>query len=302
VEAKTLFALKSEFYNMKREKKFEFLKKARKEGWAIGQFNASTLEALKAIFFAAKNLKSPIIIGTSEKESGYLGLRQAAALVRIFEEENGVPALLNLDHGKSFDYIKEAIAAGYDAVHFDGSQLPLDENVRILKEIVKYAHKKNVLVEGEVGFIKGASEILDAAPDIYLDDLASPSDAEKLVKETKVDSLAVNVGTFHGLGGIKTINLARLGEIKEKISEKSFLVLHGGSGILQEEIKAAISTGIVKININTELRAAFTQTLQEIFCAGQKEIAPYRYLPRVIESMQKIVEDKIKIFNSVNKI
>ncbi len=131
----------------------EYLKKAQKNHWAIGQFNISNLETLRAIVQAAQNFKSPVIIGTSENESKFIGLKQTIALVRSFREETGLSIVLNLDHGKSFEYIKEAANSGYDAVHFDGSRLPIEENIKIAREITDYAHNKGILVEGEVGVI-----------------------------------------------------------------------------------------------------------------------------------------------------
>lgn len=281
-----------------------YLKRAQKEKWAMGQFNISNLETLRAIVWAAQGLNSPIIIGTSEGESKFIGLKQVVALVESFREETRLPVFLNLDHGKSFNYIKEAIRAGYDAVHFDGSRLSLKENIEITKTIVGLAHKKGILVEGEVGVIVGASEVLETSPEIKEEDLTNPKDALKFIKETKVDSLAVNIGTFHGIeasGRNPHINLQRLREIKEKIGEKSFLVLHGGSGTPKEDIKAAIKLGIVKININTELRLAFTDTLKKVLEETPKETTPYKYLPGAILAVQKVVEEKIKLFYSNNK-
>jgi len=130
-----------------------YLEKARKERWAIGQFNFSDFTQMKAILAAAERMKSPVILGTSEGESKFFGLQEAVALRDVLRGKTGVPVFLNLDHGKSFEYLKEAIDAGYDAVHFDGSKLPLEENIKITKEVIKYAKKKGVLVEGEVGRI-----------------------------------------------------------------------------------------------------------------------------------------------------
>jgi fructose-bisphosphate aldolase class II len=285
--------------------KIEILKKARKEKWAVGQFNVSNLEILKGVFEAAGKLKSPVIIGTSEKESQYMGLRQTAALVRIFEKEYGIPAALNLDHAKTFDYIKEAIAAGYDMVHFDGSSLEFDENVRITKEITKYARSRNVLVEGEVGYIGGSSEIWKESPETKEEDLTLPKEAGRFIKETGVESLAVSIGALHGMEIGKNspaINLERLAEIKKIVGDKVFLVLHGGSGVSREDIGKAIKEGIVKININTELRLAFASSLSKIFERMPEEIAPYKFLPKTISAVQEIVEEKIKLFNSINKI
>lgn len=282
-----------------------YLKKAQKEKWAIGQFNVSNLEGIKAVFQAAKNLQSPVIIGTSEGESKYLGLRQAVVLVEAFRKETGVPAGLNLDHSKSFEYIKEAIAAGYDMVHFDGSRLPLAENIEIAKKVVEYAHKKNILVEGEVGNIKGASELLQSNPEITDEDLTKPQDAERFLLATKVDSLAISVGTFHGVSPSREnphINLSRLQEIKKISQDKAFLVLHGGSGTPENDIREAIKEGIVKINNNTELRIAFREALVNVLKEKPQEFSPYKYLPDAVSAVQKIVEKKILLFNSANKI
>jgi fructose-bisphosphate aldolase class II len=171
--------------------------------------------------------------------------------------------------------------------------------------VVAYAHKKKNLVEGELGLIKGSSEILKKSPRIKKEELTNPDEAEKFIKETKVDSLAVSVGTMHGMEVFKDsphINLERIKEIREKTGDKAFLVLHGGSGTPNSDLKKAIKLGIVKININTEIRFAFATALEKIFKGDFKEIAPYKYMPEAIGAIQKVVEDKIKLFNSVNKI
>jgi len=282
-----------------------YFEKSRKEKFAIGQFNISNFECFKAITQGALNLKSPVIIGTSEGESKFLGLRQIAAIVRSFREETGLPVFLNLDHGKTFEYIKEAADSGYDAVHFDGSRLPLSENIEITKKVAEYCHKKGIFVEGEVGIISGASEIHKEKIEISEADLTGPEDALKFVKETKVESLAVNIGNFHGMevSGFKPhLNLQRLKEIKEKIGNNAFLVLHGGSGIPEEDIKEAIIEGIRKININTELRISFTNALKEALQKNPEENTPYKYLPETINAVRKIVEEKIRTFGSANKI
>lgn len=271
----------------------------------MGHFNISNLETLRAIVQAAQKMQSPVLIGTSEGESKFIGLRQAAALIKSVREETELPIFLNLDHGKSFEYIKEAVDSGYDAVHFDGSKLSLEENIEITKKVVALAKERNILVEGEVGFIQGSSEIHKIAPEIREEDLTDPEDALKFIKETGVDVLAINVGTMHGVRvtGINPhISLQRLKEIKNKVGDKVFLVLHGGSGTPKEDIKEAIKLGIVKININTELRVAYTNTLKEAFKTSPEETTPYKYMPLVIGAVQKIVEEKIKLFYSNDKI
>jgi fructose-bisphosphate aldolase, class II len=288
-----------------RKEKREILERAQKEKWAIGQFNVSNLEIMRAVFQAAQKMESPVIIGTSEGESSHMGLRQAAALVRVFEEETGVLAILNLDHGKTFDYIKEAVAAGYDYVHFDGSAMPLEDNIKIAKDIAEFCRKKGVIFEGEVGFIGGKSEILQEDVKTQEKDLTAPDDAERFIEETKVDGLAVSIGNNHGMsvsGKSPGLDLERLELIKEKIGEKAFLVLHGGSGIPETDVKEAVRLGISKVNINTELRLAFTDNLKKKILQNEGEVAPHKYMQDSLDAVQEIVEEKIRIFGSAGKI
>lgn len=282
----------------------KILKKAQKEHYAIGQFNASNLEQIKAIVGAAYKLKSPVIIGTSEGESSFIGLKQIRALVSSYQKQTNLPIFLNFDHGHSLDKIKKAIEAGYDAVHFDGSGLTFKENVRQTKEVVEYI-KFQVLVEGELGYLRGSSALHREKAEIKEEDLTKANEALRFIEETGVDSLAVVIGNIHGIyTQMPKLNLKRLKEIKEKIGVRPpgvFLVLHGGSGIPDEEIKKAIALGIVKININTELRAAWTETIKKSLEDNPREIVPYKLMPPVIEAVQKKVEEKIKLFGSENK-
>lgn len=296
----------------------DYLEKAQKEKWAIGQFNFSTFEQLRGILAAAQKMKSPVILGTSEGESRYLGLKEIVALVEISkinpvrdsenEEKaisggisNGVkykvPAFLNLDHGKDLNWIKKAIDFGYPAVHFDGSELPFKKNIKCAKKIVEYAHKKGVLVEGELGYLRGDSKFHKKTARIEKEDLTLSEKAYRFVKETKVDSLAIAIGNIHGIyTGMPKLDFERLKEINKKT--KAYLVLHGGSGIPKTEIKKAIKFGIVKVNINTELRLTWKKTLEKSF--KTQEIRPYKILPKVQKAIQKKVEEKINLFGSKN--
>jgi len=281
----------------------DYFQKAKKENWAIGQFNFSTLEQLKAIISAAEKLNSPVILGTSERESRFIGLKQAVALVDSYRQDKKLVLFLNLDHGKSFDYIKEAVDADYDMVHFDGSGLNLKENIEVSKKIVEYAHKKGVLVEGEINTIAGTSKVLEKIPETIEENLTDPDQASEFIKETEVDSLAVSIGSFHGIevsGKNPVIDFNRLKEINEKTPEK-FFVLHGGSGIAVQDIKKIIKQGIVKINVNTELRLAYANALKQVLKEKPQEATPYKLMPEVVESVQKIVEQKIKLFGSDDK-
>lgn len=315
-----------------------YIIKAQKEHWAIGQFNFSTFEQAKGIVAAAEKLKAPVILGTSEGESKFVGLREAVAMrdvlrkkaLRLGSGQAGLPIFLNLDHGKSFEYLKKAIVAGYDMVHFDGSKLPLEDNIKISKQVAKYAKwirlrqparawragggfggQGGVVVEGEVGrFGTDASRIYEEKFEIKEEDLTNPSDAEKYVKMTGVDILAVSIGTFHGInitGVSPNLRLERLEEINVALrlaqgkTKPIGLVLHGGSGTPENDIREAIKLGIVKININTEIRAAFSAALRKFLENNKEEITPYKYLPDAVDAARKIAEEKIHLFGSQNK-
>ena len=278
-----------------------YFQKAYKEHWAIGQFNFSDWSQVKGIVEAAKNLKSPIILGTSEGESKFVGLAEAVAMRNILRKKTGLPIFLNLDHGKSVDYLKEAIAAGYDMVHFDGSKLALDENIKQSKKVIVAAHRKGVIVEGEVGrFGTDASKVYTGKFEIKEEDLTKPADAAHYLAKTKADVLAVSIGTFHGLdasGVSPRLRFDRLKDIKHEVDIP--MVLHGGSGTPTEDIKAAIVMGISKVNINTETRVAFKESLKTQLAT--EEITPYKFMQEPIKAVQMVIEEKIKLFGSENK-
>jgi len=279
----------------------DYFRKAQKEHWAIGQFNFSTIEQLRAILAAAEKLKSPVILGTSEGESKFLGLRESIALVEISKTKWQVPAFLNLDHGKDLNQLKKAIDFGYPAVHFDGSKLPLEKNIKYTKKIVDYAHKRGVLVEGELGYIAGESILHKETAKIKKEDLTSLEQVSQFVKKTKVDSLAIAIGNIHGIYvKMPKLDFERLKEISKKTN--AYLVLHGASGVAKGEIKEAIKCGIVKININTELRQAWRKFLEKTLKTKSKQVKPYKILPQVEGAVQKVVEEKVKLFGSGNKI
>ncbi len=271
--------------------KYHF-KKARKEKWAVGQFNFSTLEQLKGIIEAAQETKSPIILGTSQGEIGFFGMEQAI-LLRNHERKSFPQVYLNLDHGKNIKLIKKAIDLGYDCVHHDGSELSFQENIKITKEIVKYAHKKGTLVEGEIKSIKGGSETHKKILKLEKKRFEDVSQAIKFVKETGIDSLAINIGNVHGTYSRPIeLNIDLLKEINKNVPV--FLVLHGGSGTKETDIKKAIKNGIVKININTELRQAWKRAL--IKSLKKETVKPYKILLPVIEAVKQKTKEKIKLF------
>lgn len=282
-----------------------YLKKAQKEFFAIPQFNISTPEQIKGIVLAAKNLKSPLILGTSEGESKFLGLKQAVAFRDILKKETDLPIFLNLDHGKNIDYIEQAIDVGYDMVHFDGSKLPFQENIKITKQIKKYAKWRGVLLEGEIGIIgTESSKIYSESPEIKQENLTNPLQAKEYILKAKPDLLAIAIGNIHGIVENQTNPRIKLDVLKEikNLCKNSFLVLHGGSGCNKNDIKESIKLGIVKININTELRMAYTNTIKSFFNKNPQEIVPYKYLEPTIYAIKDVCQEKIKLFNSRNKI
>ncbi|MDD5356599.1 MAG: class II fructose-bisphosphate aldolase [Candidatus Pacebacteria bacterium] len=274
---------------------------------AIGHFNISNLEGFWAVFRAAQKLNVPVIIGASEGERDFIGVRQVAALVKSVREEFNYPIYLNADHTYSFEKVKEAIDAGFDAVIYDGAKLSLEENTATTKKCVEYARQcgRDVLLEGELGFIGQSSKILDAVPvgvGLSGDALTKPEVAAQFVKETGIDLFAPSVGNFHGMvkdsGAVKKIDDARVSEIFKATGVP--LVLHGGSGTSDEEFLAAIKSGIAIVHINTELRLAYRKGLALALQENPDEIAPYKYLKGALLAMEKVVEEKLALFNNLN--
>jgi ketose-bisphosphate aldolase len=285
-------------------KSIDLLRKARKGKYAIGQFNVSTDEQIKAIVEVAQDLKSPVIIGTSESEREFIGTKQASALVDVWQKESGLPIILNADHCKSFESAKEAIDAGYNMVQFDGSALPFEKNIGITRQVVEYAKSKNpdIVVEGELGYLRGGSEIHKEKIEIKEEDLTKPEEARIFVEKTGVDTLAVVIGNMHGIEAeSKKLFLDKLKEIQKSIPN-TLLVLHGGSDTVEKDIKGAIKLGIVKININTELRVAYSEGLGKQIKEHPDEVKPYKILAPAVEEMKKIVAKKIDLFGSKGKI
>ncbi len=282
-----------------------FFQKAKNEKYAIGAFNVSNLEQLKGILAAAAKMKSPVLIATSEGESNFLGRKQIRALVDVYKQKTDLPIWLHLDHGKSFEIIEQAIEAGYDSVHFDGSGLDFKENVSISKKVVELAQKHRLKnVEGEIGFLRGESS-LGQEVETKEEDLTDPNQALEFVKKTGVNSLAIAIGNIHGVAKIgknPNLRIDRLIEIEKKLKGKAFLVLHGGSGTPEEDIIKAVNNGITKVNVNTELRLAYTQALKKSLENNPDQTTPYKIMPPVVDAVQKIVENKIILFGSDYKI
>ena len=281
------------------------LDEAVKKKVAIGHFNISNIEVLWAVFNSARALNLPVIVGTAEKERDFIGLKQCVALVRSIREEFDYPIFLNADHTYSFEKVKEAIDAGYDAVIYDGAEQPFEENVKITRQCVEYAKSKNtdILVEGELGYKGTASQVLDSIPkgvELGKEYLTSPEEAANFVRETGVDLLAPAIGNFHGMlasGHDPALNIEAARAVSE--AAKVPLVLHGASGNSAEDIKASIAAGVNIVHVSTELRVAFRKSLTETLAANPKEVATYKILGPSVEAVGKVVTEKLKIFNNI---
>ena len=273
----------------------KYVKKARKEKWAIGQFNFSTLDQLKAIVNASQKLKAPVILGTSKGEASFFGIEEAAMLVSFYKKKTSV--FLNLDHGTDLETIKRAVDAGYDMVHFDGSHMEIENNIKQAKKVLDYARRHQVLVEGEIGRIFGKSSIYSTKKaKIDKTKLASINDIDLFAKEVNIDLLALGIGNVHGVEK-PSIDFNILLEANKKGVP---LVLHGGSGISDEGIKKTIKCGITKININTEIRIAWKNGLKKSL--NSLDLAPYDLLLNSQKAVTIKVEEKIKLFGSNGKI
>jgi fructose-bisphosphate aldolase class II len=289
---------------------YETFKKAQNQKYALGSFNFSTAEILKAIVLAAKELDSPIIVSTSEGEAEFIDMREAAALVKAWRIGTKLPIILNLDHGKSLESIKKALAAGYDAVHFDGSGLNYNDNIKQTKEVVDFVQdyektfERLIIVEGELGYLRGSSSLHKQKLEIKPNDLTDPERAKEFVEKTGVDSLAVAIGNAHGvfIEGGEGLYLDRLAQIREAVGDRVFLVLHGGSGIPDEDVKKAIGLGIAKVNVNTEMRLAYKEALDKELKEKPEETTPYKVLEPSLEAVKKVVEGKIKLFGSEGRV
>lgn len=273
---------------------------AKKQHYAVGAFNTSNLEITQSILSAAEHLRAPVIIATSPKAIAYAGgAKVLADMIKALAKNYNVTYALHLDHAKDIKIVKECIMAGYPSVMFDGSRLSFKNNLSLTKQVVRLAHKHQASVEGEIGTIGGQEDYLRKKKII----LADPKQAFIFVKKTGIDALAAAVGTAHGTSrqsGKEKINFKVLKEVAEAV--KIPLVLHGASeGILPKDIKRAIKEGICKINIDTNLRRAFAETIRN-FLKNDKSV----YDPRVIMAagtiaMERVVEVKIKLFGSQNK-
>lgn len=276
----------------------EFLPQAKAERFAVGQFNMNNLEFAQAITEAAMELNSPIIFGVSEGALKYMGIEYTVAIAEAAAKQSGLPIALHLDHGSSFEVAMKCIRAGFSSVMFDGSHHSFEDNIRLTKEVVKAAHAMGVSVEGELGTIGGTED--DISVDEKNASLAKPEEAIRFYEETKVDALAIAVGTAHGMyAGEPNIHFDIIKTVVDAIPAS--VVLHGGSGVPDEMIRKAVQAGVGKINVNTENQVAMTQAIRDVLNADGKVYDPRKYLTPARKAMVEVVKSKIQLFGSAGK-
>ncbi len=296
------------------------LASAMAEKYAVGAFNVHNLESLQAVVTAAQEENSPVIVAVTPSAINYAGLTYLGELIKSAAKHASLPMSLHLDHGKDIETIKECVDAGFTSVMIDGSNLDFEENIALAWKIAELAHGKGVSVEAELGRLAGVEEVSVEEKETILTD---PGAAKEFVERTNVDALAVAIGTSHGaykFQGEPKLDFRRLTEIKEKVDVP--LVLHGASGvpawivnkaakygaelagakgIPDESMKQAIRLGIAKINIDTDLRLAFTATIREVLATKPTQFDPRRILGPARETMKKVVKSKMRLFGSSNK-
>ncbi len=274
------------------------LKKAEAGGYAVGAFNCNNMEIIQAIIAAAEAENAPVIMQASQGAIKYAGLDYITAMVRLSAERTRVPVALHLDHGTSFEQIVQCIRAGFSSVMIDGSRFPLAENIALTRKVLEVARAVGVSVEAELGKIGGTEDdIVVSKREAFLTD---PEEAGVFVRETGVDALAVAIGTAHGqYKGIPELDFPRLEKIKSIV--KIPIVLHGSSGVPDDAVREAISLGVCKVNIDTNIREAFTAAAREVLQANPQEIDPRKVLGPAREAATEVIREKIRVFGSSNK-
>jgi len=278
----------------------EVMDEALENGNAVGHFNISDSTQLNAIALAARELNVPVIIGVSEGESKFVGLEKTVAMVNSVRKEYGIDIFTNADHVHSVDGCKAAIDAGMDSVIFDGSKLTIEENKTAMKEVVDYAG--DTLTEGEVGYIGSSSKMLDEIPDDISTTLPSPGDVVSYINDTGVTAVAPAVGNLHGMlkgRDNPALNIELIKSMREAIGKGAGMVLHGGSGLTDEDFRGAIEAGMNVVHINTEIRRAYRKGIEEALASNPEEVAPYRYLDKGRDAVYEVVLARLKLFNNL---
>ncbi|WP_252231779.1 tagatose bisphosphate family class II aldolase [Clostridium sp. ZBS15] len=276
----------------------QMLLKAQKEGYAVPAFNIHNLETLQVVVDTAMKMRSPVIIAGTPSTIEYAGAAYIEAMAEVAARKYDIPIAIHLDHFEDIDEIKKNIDIGFRSCMIDASKEEFKVNIEKVKKVVEYAHEYDATVEAELGKLGGKEDdlIVSEKDSMY----TNPEDAAEFVKRTGVDSLAVAIGTAHGLyKGKAKLDFERLKEIRSKVNVP--LVLHGASDVPDELVKKAISLGICKVNIATDLKIPFSDAVKEYFKENPNANDPRKYMIPGKEAMAKIVENKIKVCGSANR-
>lgn len=300
----------------------ELQKKAKEGGYAIPAFNTSNLEITQAIIEVAEEMRSPVIIATSPSAMKYAGAKEISAIVHSLATEASIPVSFHLDHGKDLETVISALRYGWTSVMIDGSHLSLEENIAITKEVVRIAHSIGVSVEAELGRIGGKEDLVSVSEREAT--FTDPDEAVSFVEETGCDTLAVAIGTSHGaykFKGEPKLDFDRLSEIASKVAAP--LVLHGASsvvpelvekaerygatlgkpkGVPEKDIKEAVRRGITKVNIDTDIRLAFTAGIRELLAKNPDVFDPRKILKSAKEEIKRVVASKIELLGSGGRL
>lgn len=275
----------------------QMLLDAQKNRYAVGAFNVENMEMVQAVIEAAEELRAPVIMQTTPSTVKYADVDYFYAAVKVAAKKATVPVAMHLDHGNSFDLAMRALRAGYTSIMIDGSHQSFEENIRITKSVVDACHPAGICVEAELGKVGGKEDDLDGGDK---NPYTNPEEAKIFAETTGIDSLAVAIGTAHGVyKGIPFIDLERLSEIRKIVSIP--LVLHGTSGVPDDTVRECIKRGMCKVNYATDLRIAFTNGVNSVLNKQPETIDPKKYLAQGREEVKAYVKSKILVCGSENK-
>ena len=275
----------------------QLLLDAQKGGYAVGAFNVENMEMVQAVVAAAEELRSPVIMQTTPSTVKYANLNYFYENVKVAAQESSVPVVIHLDHGNSFELAMQAYRTGYTSIMIDGSHEGFEDNIALTSAVVKACHPGEVPIEAELGKVGGKEDDLDGGEG---DPYTNPQEAAEFVERTGIDSLAVAIGTAHGVyKGVPKLDFSRLSEIRKAVSIP--LVLHGTSGVPDEDVAECIKRGICKVNYATDLRIAFTKGINQVLKENPDTIDPKKYNAKGREEVRKYVMHKMKRCQSIAK-
>ncbi|PWJ49739.1 class II fructose-bisphosphate aldolase [Faecalicatena contorta] len=275
----------------------QMLQDAQAGGYAVGAFNVENMEMVKAVIAAAEELRAPVMLQTTGSTIKYGSMETYVAIVAAEAKKATVPVCLHLDHGSSFELAVQAIKAGYTSVMIDGSHEDFENNIAVSKKVVDVANACGIPVEAELGKVGGKEDDIEAELDTNTD----PAEAKEFVERTGITSLAIAIGTAHGFyAGTPVLDKERVSDIRKVVSIP--LVLHGGSGLSDEDVKECIQRGMCKVNFATELRAAYTEAVKKLLTEAPNTIDPKKLGIVGMEAVKSLVMDRMKVCGCDNKV